>query len=113
MAERGKGLFKAAWDGLVDFAIAHSLAIVSTAAAALMVYLASISKWLTTYGPVAWGSVGIATFLLLAGGSWVVAQGQSIFAHTQFVKRREDSSAINPLDDHFTRLRINLAEVFP
>jgi hypothetical protein len=58
---------KSAFSWLVDQAIEHWPSVIfSAAGSALMAYLASITAWISQYGPVAWGAVGVATFLSLS-----------------------------------------------
>jgi hypothetical protein len=57
---------KAGFSWLVDQAIEHWPSIVVVSGGAVMAYLASVSQWLSGYGPVAWGSAGVATILVLA-----------------------------------------------
>jgi hypothetical protein len=100
------------WDAFVDFLIAKAGTILPLLFAAVMAYLAAVSKWLNAYGPVAWGAVGITTFLVVAVSWWIVVQAQARYVQTRFAKKHEESTGINPLDDHFTRQRINLVDFF-
>lgn len=99
-------------DWLVDFAVEKWPYILAAVGGTVMTVLAAVTKWLAVYGPVAWGAIGIASFLILAGGLRVIATAQQILAHNRFAKKREQTTGINPLDDHFSRQRINLADFF-
>lgn len=100
------------WDTAVDFVIAKIGTILPLLFGLLMGYLAAATKWLNVYGPIAWGVAFLLGFLVFGAGWWVVAIAQRVIAQTRFARRREETAAINPLDDHFTRRRINLFDFF-
>src|ERR1700680_485132 len=96
----------------VDFLIEKWPLILGGVGGTRMGFLARATDWMKTYGPVAWGAVGVGSFLLLVGAIWVVAIAQRIRAQTLFARRREETAQINPLEDHFVKRRIKLFDFF-
>lgn len=99
-----------AW--LFDQAIEHWATIVSVAGGGVMTYLASVSAWLNPYGPVAWGGVGIASFLLMSFAFLVVGWARERYATADYVKTKAAASAVNVLAPTHTNERIELSSFY-
>lgn len=85
------------------------------AGAGLMGYLAAITDWLNAWGPVAWGTVALATFIILflaiAGGRRVLAGAKLRRAQAFHAGLLAERQAVNPLDPRFTGVRIALVDL--
>lgn len=80
----------------------------------LMTYLASITGWLTEWGPVAWGAVGIIvgiiSALFFAFTYFLVALAKEKIALAKYASASITTSTVNPLAPSHSRVRIKLIE---
>jgi hypothetical protein len=81
----------------------------------VMAGVTAATEWLNDWGPIAWGSVGLLTFMSLTWlhGWWIlrVARAASVKAQTAIIDRMEDDAAVNPLSSHFADRRIHLHDL--
>jgi hypothetical protein len=80
--------------------------------AVAVTFAASITNWLSKYGPIAWASAGIASYLLLVCGYWIYAKARGSLAATKFSEGRDKLSTINPLQGVFANQRIRLSDFY-
>jgi len=105
-------LYKAASRWLWDWLIEHWPQILMVGGAGVMTYLASIAAWLQKYGPLAYGVIGLGTYLLLMVGYWLYGITRKNVASSRLADERWKTSSINPLDGNFTKQRIKLSDFF-
>lgn len=81
-----------------------------------MSYAAKISTWLEPWGPVGWVAIGgiaaVVLLLFVMCCYWIYAKSRSYLRSSAFVDRVVGTYSINPLNDHFTRERINLGAFY-
>jgi len=80
--------------------------------AAIMTYLASITDWINAYGPLAWGGIGVATFVALTFGLYLYGRYQANSAHADYVNRKAQASTTNVLNPIHENERINLVDFY-
>lgn len=87
----------------------------SAAGAGIMAWLASLTTWIHSYGPIAWGAVGLITFLTLI---WSISSAQALIAssmvkraHARITDKIYDTALINPLEQNFMSKRISLYDL--
>lgn len=109
---KGKGFVSAFWAWLWDKVIEHWPTLAIASGGGLMTYLASASNWVSQYGPVAWGAIGLLAALVLAIVFWLGGIARTKFAMARYAEKQSDASSINPLAQSFERQRIRLADFF-
>ncbi len=77
-----------------------------------MAYLANLTAWISAYGPVAWGFVGLIKFATVIGLYWVWSYSNRLQAITRLYEERERTTAVNPLDGVFNKRRLRLIDFF-
>lgn len=78
-----------------------------------MSYLASVSSWLNSYGSVAWGAVGIVSFLIIALVIWILASARERWAQAEYYQEiAKPSEDVNPLDSNFEHKRFSVQTFF-
>jgi hypothetical protein len=108
MSSRYRGI-KALLTWTTDWAIEHWPALSIVIGGAAITYLAAVSAALESYGPVAWGTVGLVTVFVLALVYAMVAWGTKTRTKARYDARLlEGGSIINPLEAVFVRKRIVL-----
>jgi hypothetical protein len=114
MPDRGttSRLFKSASRWLWDWLIEHWPQIIMVGGAGIMICLASITAWLHKYGPLAYGAVGLGTYLLIMLGYMLYGIAKKSVAASRLVDERWKTGTINPLEGNFSRQRIKLSDFF-
>ena len=107
-----KRLIQSLWSFLVDLAINHYPTVLSVVFGTGMIYLASISKWLEPYGPVAWGGVGIISVFLLSLAFYWAGWARRHFAIASYAENKGKNSSVNTLSPTHTHERINLGDFY-
>lgn len=77
-------------------------------------WLASISRWLSASGPLAWLAAGVAAAGAVGIVLFVMGSAYLAFARGKHaLARSRESVSINPLEDTFQRLRISAQNLAP
>lgn len=83
----------------------------------VMSRLAATTEWIGQYGPIAWGGVGLLTFLIIMAAlmGWTALSSRANLrnAQSQAALRAAERSGVNPLETRFYRQRIYLADMMP
>jgi hypothetical protein len=96
-----------------DRIIGNWAAIVTIASGGGMTYLASITKWLNHYGPVAWGAVGIGSALVVALITYIMSIAKKYRANAYYLQESaKPTEHVNPLESSFERKRFRVHEFF-
>ena len=104
--------FTAAISWLFDQAIEHWPSIAILVGGSIMGVLAAISNWLAPYGPIAWGSVGIASILVLVFIYWLYGLARAKIATADYAKAKSMASIVNVLSPTHNHEKINLVDFF-
>jgi hypothetical protein len=107
-----KRLSKSGWAWISDWLIDHWPQIVWIGGASGMTYLASITVWLNNYGPVAYGAVGLSTYLIFMIGYAIYGIARKKIALSRLADERWKAGSINPLEGNFNKRRIKLSDFF-
>jgi hypothetical protein len=83
-----------------------------TGFAAVMAYLAYITDWVSSYGPVGWGAIGVVTFLVLAFALYLYGRYQVEAAAAEFTRRKGEAAGANVLSPVHENERINLVDFY-
>jgi hypothetical protein len=76
-----------------------------------MGWLASATEWLNAYGPIAYGGIGLASAFVAAGALALIGVGRERLSRVQLNARLATTpTTVNPLEDTFQRVRINVAD---
>lgn len=98
---------------VVDWLIGHWPTIVAAViGGGGMAYLASASAFLNKHGPVAWGAVGLSSFLVLAVSLACVGYWKERSALADFARKSTLSVTSNPLSPVHSNERIQLIDFF-
>lgn len=77
-----------------------------------MYYFASISNWLSPYGPVAWGGIGIVTILLLSFAFFLFGVAREKVAIADYTKAKSTATGTNTLAPVHQDERIELSSFY-
>lgn len=81
-----------------------------------MTYLASITKWLEPWGPIAWGAVGLGSVLIanlgVAIAFYIYSLSRQRVVQARYVDAKINSSSVNVLAPIHQNERINLIDFF-
>lgn len=97
---------------LLDFFIEHWPPILISVLGLTMGWFAGLAAYLKPYGLVAWGAVAILSALLLACVYWVAAAAYGRWVMTKFEVRRAGATTVNPLEGHYSKKQLRLADFF-
>src|SRR5882724_12898218 len=97
---------------LIDQIIEHWAQIVFIGGSALMTYFASAAHWLNSYGPVAWGAVGLVTYLMLCIGYAGYGYAKSKIAMSDYAQRKLEATDTNVLAPTHNHERIELSQFY-
>lgn len=90
--------------------------VASTAGAAMIGALAKATGWVSAYGPLAWGLIALATFVLLytllIWGRSRLAAARKERAAAMIAERTAEHSTVNPLAEDFRNQRIRLVDLY-
>jgi hypothetical protein len=96
---------------LWDWAIDHWPSLVTAASGAVMTTLAAFSGWLSVYGPVAWGAIGLLSMLVAALGYFVYAAAAERSANAAYTRSLSIvQRSVNPLQSVFDTERFAVAD---
>lgn len=77
-----------------------------------MSYLASITKWLDPWGPIAYGVIFIITAAVMIGAYAMYAWAKTKLISGRFLEARQQTISVNPLATHFSKQKIELNEFY-
>lgn len=105
------------WLAVLQWAWDRTYALVaSTAGAALIGSLAKATGWISAYGPIAWGALGLLAFLIiysvLIWGRSRLASSRKDRAAAMIAERAAEHSTVNPLAPDFRHQRIRLTDLY-
>jgi hypothetical protein len=104
--------FKAALTWIVGQAINNWPAIVVIAGGSLMGYLAAISDWLASYGPVAWGGVGLISIGVMVGIYFLYGVAKSRVALADYTKGKTIAVSTNVRASTHREEKLNLIDFY-
>ena len=103
------------WLGRVHLAT-WIIGLCSIGAAIVIAYAASITDWLRPWGPIGYigvSIIGLLTLYIVGSGSFFVYSSAKVrSALARYSDRQVQTLQINPLDNSFTKRRINLSDFF-
>lgn len=97
---------------LADQAIEHWVTILSVVGGGLMSYFASISNWLSPYGFVAWGGVGVVTILLLSLAFFLFGVAREKVTIANYTMAKSTATGTNTLASVHQDERIDLSTFY-
>lgn len=105
------------WLAVLQWAWDRAYALVaSTAGAAMMGYSAKATTWIAQYGPIAWGLIALAAFVLiyslLIWGRSRLASARLARASAMVAERASEHASTNPLKEDFRNERIRLTDLY-
>jgi len=104
---------KSALSWLLDQFIEHLPTVLTVVVAGGgMSYLASITKWLEPYGPVSWGSIGIAAMLVVSFAYYLLGIARDRHAQATYVRAGISTHGVNVLAPIHQHERISLWTFF-
>jgi len=78
--------------------------------AGLLAYASTSVRWMNQLGPFGWGSVALIAFLALSLSLYMLALFRERWVYASYARKRaQEPDFINPLDNDFTKKRIQLA----
>jgi hypothetical protein len=115
MAKNGLGtrIFKSIFSWLGDKFIEHWPVLFAVfVGGGGMSYLASITHWISAYGPAAWGGVGILTILILSFTYFLYANARMKLSSAEYQRRKGEIYGTNVLSPVHENERISLADFY-
>lgn len=104
---------KSAWHWSVEQVIEYwPVLLVTIGSGGGATYLASVTKWIEPFGPIAWGAIGLLTVLLVTITYWIYAWARIHVMHARYVHEKLATSTVNVLSPIHENERINLADFF-
>lgn len=89
--------------------------VASAAGAAVMGALAKATAWVSAYGPIAWGLIGLTSFAalyaLMIWGRKTTSASRRDRANALVAERAAEFATVNPLAPHFVNQRIRLSDL--
>lgn len=90
--------------------------VISAGGAAMIGALAKATSWISAYGPVAWGAIGLSAFVilyvLLIWGRGRLAAARLERASAMIAERASEHATVNPLSEDFRNQRIRLTDLY-
>lgn len=77
-----------------------------------MTYLAAVTDWLTLWGPVAWGAVGIAAFVTISLAYYLFSAATAKSALTNYTRNKSLAGAVSVLVPRHENERFSISEFF-
>jgi hypothetical protein len=105
------------WIAVVQWLWERTYAFIASAIGATIVgALARATAWISKYGPVAWGIIGLIAFallyILLIWGRGRLATARSLRASAMIAERAAEHATVNPLSPDFRNQRIRLTDLY-
>lgn len=107
------GTVKALWSWVLDQAIEHwpqLFLVVLTGGG--MTYLAHVTDWVTAYGPLAWGGIGLLSLLVTALVFLFYGMARARLALALYLNNKASITAVNTLAPVHQHERIEFASFF-